>query len=112
MSMGNDIYERVGGLPHVTVEQVLKLRSAAIELEGSNGKLFSDNIALREELAALRAENDLHHEAFCEISNACIGALTMDYPLDPENTGHAIYVATGLANPELNEYVAQIEAGL
>ena len=74
--------------------------------------LINNDTSLREELAALKAENNRHHEAFCEISNGCIGAIAMSVPLEAESIGLAIYVATGLANPELNEYVAQIEAGL
>ena len=74
--------------------------------------LLKDVIELREELAALKGENNRHYEAFCEISNGCIGAIAMSVPLEAESIGLAIYVATGLANPELNEYVAQIEAGL
>jgi hypothetical protein len=43
--------------------------------------------------------------ALCEISNMCIGNLTMSYSIDPDYVGRLIYEATGMTNPELNKSV-------
>ena len=43
--------------------------------------------------------------ALCEISNMCIGNLTMSYSLDADHIGQSIYEATGMSNPELNDSV-------
>ena len=43
--------------------------------------------------------------ALTDISNMCIGTLTMGYKLDPEHIGELIHSATGLTNPELNNLV-------
>ena len=45
--------------------------------------------------------------ALCEISNMCIGNLTMSYSIDPDYVGQLIYQATGMTNPELNESVKE-----
>ena len=61
-------------------------------------KLLVDPMALRiKELEA----------ALCEISNMCIGNLTMSYSIDPDYVGQLIYQATGMTNPELNESVKE-----
>ena len=40
--------------------------------------------------------------ALCEISNMCIGDITMGYKLDANHIGELIYEATGKTNSELN----------
>tara|TARA_R110000851_G_scaffold115283_2_gene241098 strand:- start:49 stop:348 length:300 start_codon:yes stop_codon:yes gene_type:complete len=47
--------------------------------------------------------------ALCEISNMCIGNLTISYSIDPDYVGQLIYSATGMTNPELNEHISAIE---
>ena len=66
---------------------------------------------LKAENAKLRVENDRYIKEITGISNACIDALAMDYPLNPEVIGHGIFMATGLTNPELNEHTNQVEKG-
>lgn len=43
----------------------------------------------------------------CEISNMCIGNLTMSYSLNADHIGQSIYEATGMSNPELNDSVKE-----
>jgi hypothetical protein len=54
---------------------------------------------------AITARVDELEAALCEISNMCIGELTMSYRLDANCIGELIWEATGMANPELNDSV-------
>lgn len=54
-------------------------------------------------------DHDILIGALTEISNMCIGNLTMNYSLDSQYIGELIYRSTGLTNPELNEFVGQLE---
>lgn len=43
-----------------------------------------------------------------EISNLCIGDLTMGYKLDAQAIGEMIGKATGMNNPDLNTYTNRL----
>lgn len=43
-----------------------------------------------------------------DISNMCVGKISMGYPLDVEYIGDLIYQATGMTNPELNEWAKEV----
>jgi hypothetical protein len=47
--------------------------------------------------------------ALSEISNMCVGEVAMGYKLDACLIGEIIYKATGLTNPQLDEYVKETE---
>jgi len=47
-------------------------------------------------------------KALAEIQNMCIGKITMGYSLDEMHIGELIADATGMTNPQLNEYVAEL----
>jgi hypothetical protein len=53
-------------------------------------------------IVELESKNAKMLECLCDISDACIGKLTMSYSLDAEGIGQSIYEATGMTNPELN----------
>ena len=53
-------------------------------------------------IAELESKNAKMLECLCDISDACIGQLNMNYSLDSEGIGQSIYEATGMTNPELN----------
>jgi len=53
-------------------------------------------------IVELENKNAKMLECLCDISDACIGQLTMSYSLDSEGIGQSIYEATGMTNPELN----------
>lgn len=55
-----------------------------------------------EEVAQLKADKAELLEALTDISNMCIGEISMGYKLDAQSIGESIYKATGLTNPELN----------
>ena len=65
---------------HCEVRSIEDIRRI-VELENKNAKML---------------------ECLCDISDACIGKLTMSYSLDAEGIGQSIYEATGMTNPELN----------
>lgn len=48
-------------------------------------------------------------KCLAEIQNMCIGKLTMGYQLDEMHIGEIICNATGMTNPDLNKYIAEIE---
>lgn len=64
-------------------------------------ELVTNNDVLTSKVAELKS-------ALCEISNMCIGNLTMSYSIDPDYVGNLIYQATGMTNPELNESVEEM----
>ena len=43
-----------------------------------------------------------------DISNACIGQITMSYGLDAEGIGQSIYAVTGMTAPEMDAYIKDI----
>mgnify|MGYP003660571581 CR=1 FL=1 len=53
-------------------------------------------------IVELENKNAKMLECLCDISDACIGKLTMSYSLDAEGIGQSIYEATGMTNPQLN----------
>ena len=53
-------------------------------------------------IVELENKNAKMLECLCDISNACIGQLTMSYSLDSDGIGRSIYESTGMTNPELN----------
>jgi len=57
---------------------------------------------LEQQLEEVNANNARLREAFTDISNMCIGEISMNYKLDAQCVGQIIYEATGLTNPELN----------
>ena len=75
---------------------------------GYTGWIKSEFIAESRSLADLRriveleSKNAKMLECLCDISDACIGQLTMSYSLDAQDIGQSIYEATGMTNPELN----------
>tara|TARA_R110002153_G_scaffold130436_1_gene279317 strand:- start:558 stop:917 length:360 start_codon:yes stop_codon:yes gene_type:complete len=76
--------------------------------EQYNGWFVSDSKSLRSlkdirRIVELENKNAKMLECLCDISDACIGQLTMSYSLDAEGIGNSIYKATGMTNPELNE---------
>ena len=62
-----------------------------------------DVLCMEEDNAELKARIVELEGALLEISNMCIGNLTMSYSLDADHIGQLIYEATGKINPELNE---------
>ena len=53
-------------------------------------------------IVELENKNAKMLECLCDISDACIGQLTMNYSLDAEGIANSIYEATGMTNSELN----------
>ena len=53
-------------------------------------------------IVELENKNAKMLECLCDISDACIGQLTMSYSLDAEGIGNSIYEVTGMTNAELN----------
>ena len=51
----------------------------------------------------LEAENEKLMLAMAEISNMCVGEITMNYGLCAQSIGETIYRCTGLTNPQLND---------
>lgn len=47
--------------------------------------------------------------ALCEIQNMCIGKITMGYSMDELYIGELIANATGMTNPQLNQYINEID---
>ena len=68
-----------------------------------NGEFSHDDVyELIDKIAELENKNAKMLECLCDISDACIGQLTMSYSLDAEGIGNSIYEATGMTNPQLN----------
>ena len=60
------------------------------------------SIADIKRIVELEDKNAKMLECLCDISNACIGQITMSYRLDAEDIGPSIYAATGMTNPQMN----------
>jgi hypothetical protein len=58
-------------------------------------------IEMFERIVELEAKNARMLECLCDISNACIGQITMSYSLDCQDIGQSIYEATGMTNPQM-----------
>ena len=60
-------------------------------------------------IVELENKNAKMLECLCDISDACIGQLTMSFSLNAECIGQSICEATGMTNPELNEALKERE---
>ena len=78
---------------------------------------YADNAAdgkLDRSLEDIRRISELESEriklisCMSDISNACIGQITMSYDLDAERIGRSIYEATGMTTPEMDAYLKDI----
>jgi hypothetical protein len=58
-------------------------------------------------IAELEKEKMKLLECFVDISESCIGAITMSYTLDAHCIGQGIYQATGMTTPQLHEWIAK-----
>lgn len=45
-----------------------------------------------------------------DISNMCIGEIAMGYSLDSQSIGEMIHKATGMTNPQLNDYIRTLDS--
>ena len=54
-------------------------------------------------IAELEKERIKLLSCLLDISDGCIGEITMNYRVDAEYIGRKIYAATGMANPQLTE---------
>ena len=59
-------------------------------------------------IAELEIERVKLISCLSDISNACIGQITMSYNLDAEGIGQSIYAATGMTTPEMTDYLKDI----
>jgi hypothetical protein len=59
-------------------------------------------------IVELESERNKMISCMSDISNACIGQLSMSYSLDAEDIGQSIYAATGMTNPQMNAYLKEI----
>lgn len=59
-------------------------------------------------IAELEIERVKLISCLSDISNACIGQITMSYGLDAEGIGQSIYAVTGMTAPEMNTYLKDI----
>lgn len=66
---------------------------------------FSNKMAIAQAKSAI--DNDKLIKVLTEISNMCIGNISMNYSLDAQYIGDMIYEATGLTNPELNDLLRE-----
>jgi predicted nuclease with TOPRIM domain len=72
------------------------------KLESYNAGLANESCEQQSKIRELERKNAKMLECLCDISNACIGQITMSYSLDAEDIGQSIYVATGMKNPQMN----------
>jgi hypothetical protein len=84
----------VGGLPHGSY--IVTDNSAVIA-------------ALNVRIVELEKERLKMIECFCDISDACLGEITMNYKVDAEEVGRGIYEATGMTNPQLKEALKAVK---
>ena len=66
----------------------------------SVNRLLSDAL---ERVAELEKERIKLLSCLLDISDECIGEITMNYRVDAECVGRSIYAATGMTNPQLTE---------
>ncbi len=66
-------------------------------------------IEMDERIVELEAKNAKMLECLCDISDGCIGQITMPYRLDAESIGQSIYAATGMTNPQLNAHLRSLK---
>lgn len=69
-------------MPHVTVEQVLAMRKAAMKLEADNAALVEENQALRNELEALKSVPKKMAENAAECEHHFLGGYRSKEELD------------------------------
>jgi hypothetical protein len=67
------------------------------------GALYMKNIKQEERIAELEKERITLLSCLLDISDGCIGKVTMNYNLDAQSIGESIYVATDKTNPELTQ---------
>ena len=63
------------------------------------------------QIKSLQEANTMMVCCLADISNMCVGDITMGYKLDAANIGEVIYEVTGLDNPALNEHAKALNTG-
>ena len=80
-----------------------------VELEGFNVGLAGESCAQQKRIAELEKERIKLLSCLLDISDGCIGEITMNYRVDAEYIGRKIYAATGMTNPQLTEALKEQE---
>ena len=81
----------------------------ATHIDNKGTSLFRDkkdgirSLADIKRIAELEKERIKLLSCLLDISDECIGEITMNYRVDAEYIGRKIYAATGMTNPQLTE---------